>query len=206
MATNRLDILKKVEMGEISLEEAAGRLAELETEQIAIAEQTEVIINDPIVIEQNSQTGKKDKPAWSIVFWMIPLIFGVLLTVFSSTWLYQNYVSSGLGFQFWLTWIPFLIGVFLIYIGWALQSARWIHVNIKQPEGESPRRIFIAFPIPFQWMGFFLKLFKRKFPSNNSGFDIEEIIRTLDQQLKKEEPLYVHVDDEDGSKVEIYIG
>ena len=206
MEHNRLDILKKVELGEISLEDAAERLAEFEENKIEIKEQPEVIINSPIADEQTSQTAKREKPAWSYVFWVIPLILGVLLTVFSSTWLYQNYVSSGLGFRFWLTWIPFLIGVFMIYLSWGLQRARWIHINIKQPKGESPQRIFIAFPIPFQLMGFILKLFKGKLPATVSGLDLEELMGTLDQQLKKDEPLFVHVDDEDGTKVEIYIG
>ena len=100
----------------------------------------------------------------------------------------------------------FFIGVFLIYFGWILQRARWIHLHIKQPKGESPQRILLAFPLPFQLIGFFLRSFKEKVPSNVSGLDIEELLLTIDQQLKKDEPLYVHVDDEDGTKVEIFIG
>jgi len=206
MEQNRLDILRKVELGEISLEEASDLLSEFEENQVAIQERPEVIFNEQIINKQPQEHDKKEKPAWSIVFWVIPMLFGVLLTIFSSTWLYQNYLSSGLGFKFWLTWIPFLIGVFLIYFGWILQRARWIHLNIKQPKGESPQRILLAFPIPFQLIGFFLRIFKGKLPSKVSGLDIEELMVTVDQQLKKDEPLYVHVDDEDGTKVEIYIG
>ncbi|MBE0686051.1 MAG: hypothetical protein IH585_08625 [Anaerolineaceae bacterium] len=206
MEQNRLEILKKVELGEISLEEASDLLSEIEENRVVIHEQPEVIYKEQSINDQPTLSDKNEKPAWSIVFWLIPLLFGVLLTVFSSTWLYQNYLSSGLGFKFWLTWIPFLIGVFLIYFGWILQRASWIHLNIKQPKGESPQRIFLAFPLPFQLIGFFLRIFKGKLPSNVSGLDIEELMVTLDQQLKKDEPLYVHVDDEDGTKVEIYIG
>jgi hypothetical protein len=206
MEQNRLEILKKVELGEISLEEASDLLSAFEENHVVIHTQPEVIYKDQIINNKTSDSEKKEKPAWSIVFWVIPLLFGVLLTVFSSTWLYQNYLSSGLGFKFWLTWIPFLIGVFLIYFGWILQRARWIHLNIKQPKGESPQRIFLAFPLPFQLIGFFLRIFKGKLPSNVSGLDIEELMVTIDQQLKKDEPLYIHVDDEDGTKVEIYIG
>jgi hypothetical protein len=206
MEQNRLDILKKVEMGEISLEEASDLLTEIETNQFTIQEHSEVIFKERIIKDEPADSYQKEKPAWSIVFWVIPILFGVLLTVFSSTWLYQNYLTSGLGFKFWFTWIPFFIGVFLIYFGWILQRARWIHLHIKQPKGESPQRIFLAFPLPFQLIGFFLKIFKGKMPSKVSGLDIEELLMTIDQQLKKDEPLYVHVDDEDGTKVEIYIG
>lgn len=206
MEQNRLEILKKVEWGEISLEEASDLLSAFEENQVVIQKKPEVIYKEQIIHNKTTDSDKKEKPAWSIVFWIVPLLFGVLLTVFSSTWLYQNYLTSGLGFKFWLTWIPFLIGVFLIYFGWILQRARWIHLNIKQPKGESPQRIFLAFPLPFQLIGFFSRVFKGKLPSNVSGLDLEELMVTIDQQLKKDEPLYIHVDDEDGTKVDIYIG
>ncbi len=48
MEQNRLDVLKKVELGEISLEDAAERLAEFEENKIEIKEQPEVIINSPM--------------------------------------------------------------------------------------------------------------------------------------------------------------
>ncbi|MDX9849031.1 MAG: hypothetical protein RBT01_00855 [Anaerolineaceae bacterium] len=206
MELNRLDVLKKVELGEISLEEAAAILSELEEQQFSIQEKSEVVINPPLTDQQTRQSEKRDKPAWSIVFWIIPLVLGVLLTVFSANWFYQNYLISGLGYKFWLTWIPFLIGIFMIYIGWGLQRARWIHINIKQPKGQSPQRIFLAFPLPFQFAGFILKIFKGKLPKTASGANIEEIMSTLDQYLEKDEPLFVNVNDDDGTKVEIYIG
>ncbi|HSM25757.1 MAG TPA: hypothetical protein VK856_12910 [Anaerolineaceae bacterium] len=206
MDNNRLKILQKVENGEISLEDASKLLGELD-QGVVVADhntflKTPPIEPDPVI----PSSGKKEKPSWSFVFWLLPLFFGVLLTIFSSNWLYQNYLSSGLGFKFWLSWIPFLIGVFMIYFAWLLQKARWIHINIKQPKGESPQRILIALPLPFQLLGFFLKIFKGKIPSKVSSFDIEEIIGTIDQQIKKDEPLYIDVNDEDGTKVEIYIG
>ena len=94
----------------------------------------------------------------------------------------------------------------MIYFGWLLQKARWIHVNIKQPKGERPQRILIAFPLPFQLLGLIFRLFKGKMSSKMGNFDIEELMDTIDQQIKKDEPLYVHVNDEDGTRVEVYIG
>jgi hypothetical protein len=205
MEHNRLDILRKVEQGEISLDQASEMLTLLEQNQGENITQPEVIYHSDKSI-QDPATSSKEKPSWAFIFWAIPLIFGLILTIFSSTWLYQNYQSSGLGFKFWLTWIPFLIGVFMIYFGWLLQKARWIHVNIKQPKGERPQRILIAFPLPFQLLGLIFRLFKGKMSSKMGNFDIEELMDTIDQQIKKDEPLYVHVNDEDGTRVEVYIG
>lgn len=206
MEQNRLDILKKVENGEISLEKASEILDDLEHNEIV---PNTLDVESRKFTQSEFETNKSEKfekPGWSLIFWIIPLLLGVILTIFSSTWLYQNYQSSGLGFKFWLTWIPFLIGVFLIYFGWILQKSRWIYLNIKQPKGNSPQRIFIALPLPTQLLGFFLKIFKGKIPSNVSNLNIDEIIQNIDQQIKKDEPLYIDVDDEDGTKVEIYIG
>jgi len=120
MEQNRLDILKKVESGEISLEKASEILADLEHNEIV----PNTLDVDPKKFTQSefetNKTEKFEKPGWSHIFWIIPLFLGVISTIFSSTWLYQNYQSSGLGFKFWLTWIPFLIGVFLIYFVWIL--------------------------------------------------------------------------------------
>jgi hypothetical protein len=204
MELNRIDILRKVEHGEISLDQASVLLAQLEQREDQII-QPEVIYH-PVEIDQEPPVTLKERPSWAFVFWAIPIFLGLLLTVFSSTWLYQNYQTSGLGFKFWLTWIPFLIGVFLIYFGWLLQKARWIHLNIKQPKGQRPQRILIAFPVPFQFIGLIFRIFKGKISPKMGNFDIEKFMDTIDQQIKKDEPLYVHVDDEDGTKVEIYIG
>ncbi len=204
MESNRLEILKKVENGEIPLEVASELLADFEQS----GEINESILPPTYRLDDSdvSKPEKIKKPAWANIFWIIPLFLGVLLSIFSSTWLYQNYESSGLGFKFWLTWIPFLIGVFLIYLGWSLQKAKWIHVNIKQPEGKSPRRIFIALPLPLQFLGFFLKIFKGKITSGPANFDFEELMDTIEKQITKDEPLFVDVNDEDGTKVEVYIG
>lgn len=206
MQLNRLDILKQVENGEISLEEASKLLSEIDQGEEFSKSEPEVLVADKIISSESIPVTDNEKPAWAFVFWAVPLILGLVLTIFSATWLYQNYLSSGLGFKFWLTWIPFSIGVFLIYFGWSLQKARWIHINIKQPKGESPQRIFLAFPIPFQFIGFVMKIFKSKFSDKMSNMDVEELLKTVDDHIRKDEPLYVNVDDDDGTKVEIYIG
>ena len=93
MKQNRLEILKKVENGEISLDVASKLLADIEQSAETIENVIPPIIDndDPVVPDRE----KIKKPARSQVFWLIPLLLGVLLTVFSATWLYQNYESSG---------------------------------------------------------------------------------------------------------------
>ena len=206
MDQNRLEILKKVEKGGFKLEEASEQLSNIEGKLSITDEKVEVIPAPDVSLYDKQKDINKEKPSWSFILWVTPLILGIILTIYSSSWLYQNYLEVGLGFKFWLTWIPFLIGVFFIYFGWMLQRARWIHINIRQQEGQKPKRIFLAFPLPFQLIGFILNIFKGKMGSQVSNFDMEELLVTIDQQIKKDEPFYVQVDEDDGTKVEIYIG
>lgn len=206
MNENRLEILRRVEEGKISIQEASDFLSEMDYKDKWSDFQ-----------QSNQSTEKKDsvkgdivnlfeKPKWLTFFWIVPVFLGVLLTIFSGLWMYQKYQSSGLGFKFWLTWIPLFFGILLIYLGWVSQKSKWIHVNIWQPEGEKPRRIFLAFPLPFQLAGFFIKIFKSYLPEKISAMNIEEMIKDFDQQITQNEPIFVHVDDTDGTRVEIFIG
>lgn len=202
----RIEILKKVEKGELSLEVAARLLGEVDQQLYQPIDITPVsLIEEPEINDESSGETHK-KPEWAFVFWLVPLMFGIILTSFSSAWLYESYQAVGLGFRFWLTWIPFLIGVFLIYLGWTLQRARWIHIHIRQPKGESPERIVLGFPLPFQLIGIVFHLFQHKLPLSARNTDIVGMINAIDDNIKKDDPIYVHVDDKDGTKVEIYIG
>ena len=63
MEQDRLQILKKVELGEITLEEASDLLSELETDEFAIQEQSQVIYNEQILNNKPSDSDKKEKPS-----------------------------------------------------------------------------------------------------------------------------------------------
>lgn len=205
----RIEILKQVENGELDLEKAAALLAALDkniplTPETSTKQEEEIehiIINEPPLKSEEIK-----KPGWAAVFWVLPLLLGGIVTAFSATWLYQGYTEAGLGWRFWLSWIPFLIGVFLIYLGWVLQSARWISIFIRQPAGEKPEKIVLGFPIPIKLTTWVFRIFRHRMPEKISSIDVESMVDALDHELVKGEPLYVHVDDEDGTKVEIYIG
>lgn len=201
----RLDILKKVEKGEINLDDASSLLSAF-YENVSMFE-------DDVNVERIEDINEPDlhirseinKPDWSIVFWIIPLLSGVTLTIFSSTWLYQNYNTAGLGIRFWFTMIPFIIGIILIYLGWVFQSAQWMHIIIKQPMGEKPENIVLGFPLPIKMTASFLNTIKKFLPSNVRQLDFIEFINAFDGQASKENPLAIHIDDEDGTKVDIFI-
>lgn len=202
----RLSILKKVETGEINLETASRLLSEVEKLDEGI--KTEIPIDNVDVLSSSEILSKEipGRPAWGNLFWILPLIIGMLITSFSAYWLYQSYQNSGLGFWFWFSFIPLAFGIFLIYFAWILDQARWLHILIRQPKGEKPERIILGFPLPINFALFIIRTFKIRIPGKFENDQLEDMLHSIDSQINKEDPVFINVDDEDGTKVEIYIG
>ncbi|MHB8135811.1 MAG: hypothetical protein ACYDH1_16495 [Anaerolineaceae bacterium] len=202
----RLSILKKVETGEISLESASRLLSEIEKldEGDPAIETGESVVS----LEDGGDEFKNvpNKPGWGVIFWILPLLLGVITTAFSANWLYRSFQNDGMGFGFWFSFIPLGIGIFLIYFSWVLERARWIHIFIRQPAGEKPQRIVLGFPLPLKFALSVIRVFKINIPGKFGSQDLEVMLQSIDQQINKQEPIYIDVDDKDGTKVEIYIG
>jgi hypothetical protein len=118
--------------------------------------------------------------------------------------LYTIYNASGFTFWFACAWFPFLISVAIVALAWASRSAHWIHIRVHQSPGERPQNIAISFPIPLSLMAWFLRTFRSKIP-NMQGVNPDEMILALNH-VSPEKPFYVEVNEEDGERVEVYIG
>jgi hypothetical protein len=143
-------------------------------------------------------------------WWMIPFWVGVAVTVASGGLLYWAVQASGVGLGFFLALLPFLAGVLLMVITWQARTARWLHLRIHQRPGQSPQMIAISFPLPLRLASWFLRAFQGYLPRQMGQFDresLETLIQSLEQSASANTPFYMEVqDDEDGERVEIYIG
>ena len=138
-------------------------------------------------------------------WWILPFGIGLLITTLGAIWMYTGYVNSGFGWGFWLSWIPLIVGIFVVAVSFQTSRSVWLHVRIKQKHGESPPRISISLPLPLSLTRWFLSIFGKKIPGlrDQPLGDISEIL----DNISPEEPFYVHVnDDEDGEEVEVFIG
>ncbi len=160
---------------------------------------------EPVVVEDLPQGPSFDPRAkkWS-GWWRIPLWIGVVATVLTGLLLYSIYNAAGFNFWFACAWFPFLISVAIVALAWASRSAHWLHVRVHQRPGEKPQNIAISFPIPLRLTGWFLRTFRSKIP-NMKGVNPEEMILALDH-VSPEKPFYVEVNEENGERVEVYIG
>jgi hypothetical protein len=159
----------------------------------------------PAVIEDLPENPSFDPRAkkWR-GWWRIPLWIGVIATVLTGLLLYSIYHAAGINFWFACAWFPFMISVAIVALAWASRSAHWIHIRVHQRPGERPQNIAISFPVPLTLMGWFLRTFRSKIP-NIQGVNPDEMILALNH-VTPEKPFYVEVNEEDGERVEVYIG
>ncbi len=136
--------------------------------------------------------------------WFIPFGIGLLIMTLGALWLYSAFSSNGFGVGFWLAWIPFIAGIFIVAISFQTSRSVWLHVRVKQAPGERPQRISISLPMPVSLTRWFLSTFGKRIPGlkDQPVDDFSEIL----ENLSPESPFYVHVNEDDGEEVEVFIG
>ena len=137
-------------------------------------------------------------------WWILPFALGLVITMSGAIWMYSGYLANGFGWGFWLSWFPFLIGIVFVAVSFPTGKGVWLHVRIKQKEGETPQRINISFPLPLQIAKWGLNTFGDKIPDmkGQRAGDYSDIL----DGITPETPFYVHVEDDDGEDVEVFIG
>ncbi len=212
-------ILKMVEDGRISAEEAMKLIKALEESDVEmeIIEAAPASSSGPFDAAQDkpeadSTSSKVNAPEFEEVarkakrLWEIPLWFGVVITVFASYWLYSLVQTSNYGFWFFCAWMPLLFGVLLLALFAGSRTSRWLYVKVEQGKDEWPRNITLGFPLPLGLVSWFL----RNFGHNIEGLrdtNLDEIIRFVSEDVSSKEPLIVNVDEgKGGDKVQVYIG
>jgi hypothetical protein len=224
ISEQRIEVLRRVERGELTAEEGAVLLGALERGQqlpsfepktapdavraaaVAISEPVgEPASNtDPVqgdVLPNNFLTEVQIRRRKLI--WLIPFLFGLWLTSLGGVWMVRGYQKAGLGWGFWLSWIPFLIGVGIMVLGWGMRRGCWLHVRVHQKEGSKPRNINLSFPIPLRLTGWFFRNFGDKIP-NMKDKHIDEILEAIETGITPDAPMIVQVD-EDDQQVEVWI-
>ncbi len=208
-------ILDMVEQGQLSAEEGlrlinamsgkteSGSDPDVIDKDVQAA--TDIIFGDgdetvrPRIPEEERQRMNRLK-RW----WVLPFGIGLLVTTLGAIWMYMGYTQNGFGFGFWLAWLPFLLGIFIVAVSFQTNRSVWLHVRIKQSPGETPQRISISLPMPIALTRWFFSAFGNHIPGlKDQPLDnISEIL----ENLSPEEPFYVHVNEEDGEEVEVFIG
>jgi len=210
-------ILDMVEQGQLSAEEGLRLINAMSGKTTSVldsdvidgkaANATEIIFGEDEEVEKpRISEVEKQRINQLKRWWVLPFGIGLLITTLGAIWMYMGYTRNGFGFGFgfWLAWIPFLLGVFIVAVSFQTNRSVWLHVRIRQKPGETPQRISISLPMPIGLTRWFFSAFGNHIPGlRDQPLDnIPEILA----HLSPEEPFYVHVNEEDGEEVEVFIG
>ncbi len=195
----RLRILQKIEDGEINAAEGIRLLNAL---------------GDESARASAPRAPARPKPAPDMPFqgwkrwWLWPFGVGLLIAGFSSALMVWAYRAADfrIGGWFILWTLPFLFGLFVMIVSFLSRKARWLHLRVNTGDEAWPRRIAISFPLPIGLAALFLRLFGGFIPPLRRT-KVDEVILALDESATIDSPLYVEVNEGDGSeKVQVYIG
>src|SRR5512136_928015 len=126
MDDERMKILKRVEAGELSAEDAVRLINALGPTPSTDVE-PEVIEPEP---EAASAMPPLKVPKSLAQFWIYPLYAGVGVVVLGTIMLYAVYgAHAGWGYAL-CDWPVFATGVLIVVIAWWLRTARWVHVRV----------------------------------------------------------------------------
>jgi hypothetical protein len=141
-------------------------------------------------------------------WWLIPLSFGVGISAVAGAFMLWTFQTAGFSFWFLCTSVFFVFGVVILVLAVQSRKARWLHLRVKQKPGERPRTIAFSFPLPLRLASWLMRVFGRLLPNmgHTTPEDIFMALNAVDETVSVENPIYINVDDEDGEKVEIFIG
>ncbi len=165
-----------------------------------VLEPDEIYHPDPIPNPPDPEEMKKWK-RW----WVIPMWIGVGITVIGGALMYSAFAASGVGFWFACAWFPFMLGVLVMALAWSSRTGPWLHVRVHQRPGQTPQKIAISLPLPIRLAGWGLRTFGHFIP-NMEGVDLAGVMNAIDESTKDGTPFFVDVDDDDGERVQVFIG
>jgi len=218
-------ILEKVELGEISADEAASRLAKAKSETedapstpMEVLEDLEAgFISPDEAAEQLGSTRRihvakwdsneaskenidlptRNERRWETLMWA-----GVGFVLLSAMWMESRLQVAGTDFWFFAAWLPLAIGVLLIILARASRDSLWLSLYFNIKNGIGLRQLNLHFPLPADVLSWSIALFESEI--SNEDLLILKGILAIDGPLK--EPLIVYInDEEDGTQIKAII-
>jgi hypothetical protein len=139
-------------------------------------------------------------------WWALPFGVGVGVTILGGLLMYWALQATGVSFWFFFAGVPMALGLILMVLFWQTRNAHWLHLRIEQKNGEWPERIAMSFPLPLRLTAWLLRRYGHRI-SSLQNTSVDEIILALGNSTTPENPIFIQVeDDEDGERVQIYIG
>jgi hypothetical protein len=194
----RLEILKMVEMGQIDAQEAAMLLSALSEAQ-TVDDAAEAPVE---VLPPEREAPEPMETRWAR-FWIYPMMAGGAILLLGA--LVVGLVSLAGGGWGWLLcgWPLLLTGLLVLVLALWSRRATLMHLRITE---EGKRKMAFSFPVPLGLAAWVVRIVQPFVPQlQDTGVD--EVILAVRDSATRGEPLFIDVqNDEDGERVELYIG
>lgn len=206
------DILEQVQRGELTPSEGAVLMEQL-TSQVQPpvqppepaspvvdaakihAEEADRLKQEQLELDASIETWKR--------WWQQPLWIGMSIFVISAAGIAWAHLNERI-FWFYCWMLPLVLGLLGVILAWWSQSARWLHVRVKDCKNGRTNQVNLSMPLPVRLAGWGLRVFGRFIP----GIQDPQVAGAVSDMLQllgdDREPLSVEVDEED-SKVRVYI-
>jgi hypothetical protein len=210
---SKLDILRRVEEGKLTIEEGAHLLEILE--RGAEARQAPAVIATPeqyapagavnAVFTPRKSTEKLEVPAGWRALWGIVLWLGVAFLSLSGYWLYSSYARSGMGVGFWFALFFLLLSMAIIFLGWQITASRWALIRLRGHDDEKEKEFDLWAPLPFNIARWFFRTFGASLSDSVKFQNMEEIFDEMEKSMEPGEPFVIDLEGEKGSQANINI-
>lgn len=168
-ATQRMEILQKLERGEITPAQAEQMLTgmldippaaapsrmsileQVENGTLSADEATQALMGQAARVDSRGPEAEAEE---SFSFdevapkkiWKVFLVLGLLVTVASTVWMNFILQRSGMNFWFYCTWLPFASGILIIALAWMARNSTWVQLDLRS---NSPgKHLYLTLPVP----------------------------------------------------------
>lgn len=142
-------------------------------------------------------------------FWQIPFFICLGFLMISGLWLRSIYQASegAISLGFVCLWSVFIFAFLLTVLAFMSRQVAWVHVRVREKAGT---RIAISLPLPLGLAKWGVQ-FAQGFVDDETKVTLHmasDFITAAQESMKEpgSEPLMIHVDDDDGDRVQVYIG
>lgn len=204
MSETRRQVLQLLQNGKITADQALELLEAMESPEQPEETAEKVLTGDIIQPEPPPDMSRFRR------FWQIPFVvsLGVLLMV--GLILRSMYQSSNgaLSLGFICVWSIFILAFGLTVLAFMSRRSAWLYVRVQE---RNSHRIAISLPLPLGLAEWGVKLaqnFVHEPDEQNKLSMAGEFIAEARKNMSQPgaDPFMVHVDDDDGDKVQVFIG
>lgn len=210
MSEEQRRILQMVQDGIITAQEAETLLKAIEDEVTieSTPEDEEITIVEYTPgggeIETSiSASGKSKTPNMDQFrrHWEIPFAIGIILVGTGGICI----SSGGPGLLVFCGWTIFLVALLITLLGLWSRTSPWVHIRIREHDGN---RFSLSLPLPPYGFLEGILHFSKRFVDKETDQNLDLAISFLStiKDNPPDEPISIDIDDEDGDKVQVFVG